>query len=87
MELLVINIDFAELGPRALAHLGLERLCLFLVLERGAHLHDAGLLDEVWQVEWGLLYAPLALEILAGRYRMLSVYLLNFREVLWVKRY
>ena len=40
VQLLVVNVNLAQLGPDLLAHLRLHRLGVLLVLEGGAHLHD-----------------------------------------------
>lgn len=64
MQFLIVDIDLAELGTRALAHLRLQRFSVVFVLQRRAHFHDASLFDEVRKVERGLLDTALALQIL-----------------------
>ena len=61
VELLVVNVDLAHLGPRLLPHLRLEALLVLLLLERLAHLHDASFLDEVGQVKGRFLNTSFSL--------------------------
>lgn len=64
VQLLIINIDLAQFRPSSFPHLSFECLCLFLILKRCPHLHDARLFDELGQVEWRFFYTALSLEIL-----------------------
>ena len=61
MEFLIININFSKFWPCAFPHLGLQGLSLLFILKRGAHLHNARLLDEVREIEGRLLYATFTL--------------------------
>ena len=64
MQLLVVDVDLPHLRPDPLPHLGLERLLVLLLLQCLPHFHDAGCLDEFWQIERRLFDAALALEVL-----------------------
>lgn len=63
VQLLVVDVDLAQLRPDLLSHLRLQVLRVLLLLKRGPHLHDAGLLDEVRKFKRRLFDASLALKI------------------------
>jgi len=61
VQLLIIDVDLSHFRPNTFAHLCLQCLLVFLLLQRLPHLHNAGRLDELRKIKRWLFYPAFTL--------------------------